>query len=643
MSRLFSAMKLLLLIGALISSAVAADSPLRGIPDKATYIVKIRNIDDTIQRWQDVVDFFQLLSKEQTQVVIPVDPVDDAKEARWGTVFRESIEAVFPITQSDADTQQDWWAFCWEVGEDDGKMAYGFLLPAEDPLALKASLDRTEADELETVIHERSVIWANRLAIDAIRQSLADEKKSIESRFKADTLAMFANSDLTVFVNLSQLKETSPNFAEETRDGLHAMLMSLVPTEIKPNQMKEILEDSIDQLAKFVLQGINDSESLTLSVTMDESEIRFEHFHSVKADSLTAAVFRDHPGTEMKSLSSLPANSVVYFACEGLQRVTTAWFTRFFESINAENEDHLSTRLSEIREAYQQLTYGTYAAGFPVFPIEQGMLRFVANCEVDKPTVAHDLDVQFARLGEVMSQKLAEIHHTPKPTSPTHSTERIGDQPIDVLQQQFPIQLQMNGSPVQKRLESLTLGPDGNITRTACLKDRIIDCVGGTGARTAAAIRRAADAVEGRPVSDPGFTRTRNQLQPKANLIVMLDLGGGIAAGMQLWNSYIDIESKLSVANQEIADADAAAAAQDEVAPIPAEDAAVQSDDNNPAKFDPKQIESMRAASAYVGLSVTLEPEGSRTKLVIPLAAIQNVVKLSASAEAFVEMLVDAF
>lgn len=651
MLRLFPAVAFLTASLASISLAVAGDSPFNCIPDEAVYILKIRNIDNTVQKWKDVVNSFQSLAEQGVQSSAPAVQENEV-ETTWGTFFREWVASIFPVAESGADGGQDWWGFYWDGAETDAEMAYGFLIPAEDPVELKDSLDHAKASGIETLIHQRWVIWANQPAMNVVKQCLTDEKKSIASRLPADTRSLFANGDLTIFVNLDRLKEFSPALVQDTVDGLQEMLMWFVPSEIQPKQTKEVLKNTIDQFASFVLQTANDTSALTLSVTLSESDLRIEHFHSVKPGSETAALFRDHPGTDMNALSGLPANSVLYFACEGLQQVTTAWFTRYFEMLHGENEETLPAQFSEIRQGYRQLKYGTYAAAFPVFPLDQGCLRFVTNCEVDNPELAHKLDVQFANLGEMVGQKTAEINQTPKPALPTRSTERLGDQSVDTVRQQFPIQLGFNGTRTGIQVETMTFGPDGNVTRTACLQDRIIDCVGGTPARAVAAIRRATVAALGQPVTDPGFNRTRRQLQPKANLIVMLDLGGAIAAGMELWNATCDINSNPKAGGhvvpiQNVADeddvipqektADGTAAGNDDVEidpaePIPGNDAAAVGEIDVVYKVGQAKIDEMRAASAFIGVSLALEPEGSRTTLVIPLEAIQNVVKLPGSA-----------
>ena len=651
MIRRFSAVAFVIASTACTSIMVAADSPLTCIPNEAVYILKIRNIDNTLKKWVDIVDSFESLAKQELQGSAP-GVQQNEEESHWGTYIRDSVESIFPVSETGADGTQDWWGFYWDVAGADSKMAYGFLIPAENPAKLKESLDQTREDGLETLIHQRGVIWANQPAMNAVKQCLADETRSVDARLPTDARSLFANSDLTIFVNVDGMKEFNPGLVHDAVDVVRKALLSYIPSEIKPKQTQEVLVETIDQFASFMLQSVNDTSSLTLSVTLGESDLLIEHFHSVKPGSETAALFRDHPGTEMKALAGLPANSVLYFACEGLQQVTTTWFTRAFELIHSESDQTSPNQFSAVRQGYCQLKYGTYAAAFPVFPIDQGYLRFVTNCEVDNPQMAHELDVQFANLGEIAGQKSAETNQTPKPTLSTRSTERLGDQSVDTVRQPFPIQLQVSDDPTKSQIDVTLLGPDGNVTRTACLQDRIIECVGGTSARAVAAIRRAKDAALGRSVSDSGFSQTRTRLSSKANLILMLDVGGVIAAGMESWNASGVVNSnpvavrQVLTIQEDAGDAgdvviaqdiaDAKAAANDDVENDPAvpgvgNDDAEADEVDVVYKVDQAKIEAMRAASAFIGVSVALEREGSRTTLVIPIEAIHNVVKLPSS------------
>lgn len=648
MLRRFPAVAFVLMHLTLTSWAVAGDSPLSCIPAEAVCILKIREIDNTLQKWEAACDSLEALARQEWVSDVPAEHVAE-EQHQWRVMIRELVESNFPVPHSGVDGNQDLWGFFWGDAEADDKVAYGFLIPVDDLSKLQEPLHESEFIHLEALIHDRWVIWANRPALIVIKQCLANEKKSIESRLPAETSLLFASGDLTLYVNLDQLIADNPGSVRDSIEGLHQTLMSCVPTEIQPVQTKEVLLKTIEQFVSFARQTVDDTDSLTLSLTLSDTDLRLEHFQSVKTDSQTAVLFSDHPGTAMTALSGLPPNGVLYFACERLQQTTTDWFTQFCELVQADGRETLSAQFAQIRAGYRQLKYGTFAAAFPVFPLEQGGLRFVTIGEVDKPQVAHDLDVQFANLGEAAGKQKAENNPTVKPMSAIRSTERLGNQSVDVVQQLSAFQVGVNGVPQENNFETAAFGPDGNVTRTVCLQDRIIDCVGGTRARAVAMIRRATEAAQGQEVSEPAFSRTRNQLSSRANLIVMLDLGSAIAAGMQFWNSSLDSHQNPAAAGQAvvmknlpaedgeldgpmIADATQVENGDGEVDPAeqpPANAAGEEADDDVGEKIDQSKIDSFRAASAFIGFSIGLEPKGSRTTLVIPRVAIENVVKLS--------------
>lgn len=639
-----------------VSSAAAEESPISVIPAQSAVVVRFTSPDATIDKVADFLDQLQAGGQRRDPAV-----VEGAKNFAWGDHVRSLKDTLGDLFGDAVDLKREWWLFCREMPDAD--LSIGMVLPATDTELLQASFAKvsTRGSDHQSIVHHSWVICGAPEEVDAARLCLSGTGKSIETRLNAEGLAVFNSADVGVLVDLKRLMTNSDGTAEnpdeipevaEIVEGVSSALKEFfagwLSFEISDSDhSSKILDQIVAAVAKAFVQGINDTEFLAISLAMDEDEIRFEHYLAVKADSATAAVLRASPGSEIPSLSSLPASSAVYLGFGGNQKSLAAWVTETKKAIVTSIEPDLAASFDKALNDTEKLNFGSYVMAIPMRPVDQGILRWLSITEVDDPQRARELGVQWKSILD----KLTAGEDEGNPV-PVESTDMYGEYSADVLSYPKGTAFPYEDDEIGQAAEKLLFGPDGIATRTVYLNDRIVESFGGSKIRTAAAIRRIADVSKGSAVDDPAFMKAREKLDKSANLLLMVDASVVAAASMHAWNQYMDIilasvvdqaegpnavvmdepsgkqpadkspPKKLTVddSNDDIAVQAVAMVVDDDVEQIQRQ---IQQ-----MKFEKDAIDSMNEPASLIGLSLAFEPQAARLKIVIPKMAVKQLVNL---------------
>jgi hypothetical protein len=154
----------------------------------------------------------------------------------------------------------------------------------------------------------------------------------------------------------------------------------------------------------------------------------------------------------------------------------------------------------------------------------------------------------------------------------------------DLVSVKYEVDPQNEAAEMLTRMNAMMYGPEGLVTRTFYLKDRMLQSLGGGKADAQAML----DAVNGKNAvgGQAAYQATRKQLLPKANLIGLVDLPRAIALGLEL--------------------------AVQAGAPVPLGD---------------NDIKTIRGEPSYLGFSLATDGNGLRAKTVIPVAQMQGVAR----------------
>ncbi len=539
-------MRFALLALCLTGAVTAAETPLAAIPVQAGVLVRLKKPVATINKAANLVDKLQFDGLEALL------PEGVAISSEW---IRSSTQMLGQSVGDGVDLDQDWWLFFLSSGLDESPYAY--VVPATDTAVLQASViqkNQTQVKEREderateetkdfqSMVYQKWVIYGSKVAVDAASQCLAGEQASIESRLKAEAVSRFDQGDLAVLIDKNWLGTMNADFGESLVEGLPTILSDQFSIEIQSSQSEETWNQIMAPLAKALSQGISDIDFLVTTVGIEGEELHINTHLLVNADSPTAAFFRANPGSEMEALSSLPPCSGLYLGFQGNQKALSSWLTEITRTTMADKDDDLLSEILELRKSFEELNYGLFTMAFPVHPIEQGLFRSLSIFEVDAPQRAREIGLKLSELTE----HLTDLPEANKDES-KRSTEKYGEYSVDVnrIKPTITIPDLLLGVETDDEttpgIESFLYGPDKSVTRTVYLKDRIVECVGGTKSRTAAAVRRIANASGDDIVPEPHFAKLREKLTKKANVLVMIDTGGIVAATMQAWNSYVDL------------------------------------------------------------------------------------------------------
>src|SRR5262249_40255574 len=121
-------------------------------------------------------------------------------------------------------------------------------------------------------------------------------------------------SDVSALIHLRQLTKAFDNELQQAEPRLDELLNQLSAAAPDPQrQQLAMVLDMYRVLGKAVLQGVRDSNSLTLGLTFSKDAIRFEDRLQVAEGTATAKFFSSQPTGGLSLLSRLPANKLAYF------------------------------------------------------------------------------------------------------------------------------------------------------------------------------------------------------------------------------------------------------------------------------------------------------------------------------------------
>lgn len=621
-----------LLIG---GSHSAADSPLDLIPADAVLVVRIGKpsankeaIVTCARRLQQIVQ------------TLPVNRPADMEPDDWGKLARESLEELIDTLglSQHLDEEQDFWIYSPQLGSSGGplnpKYEFALIVPATDPSSLQkivADQASKEDTDTDTYVNGNWVIIGTKSAIVKSKSCSIGDDNSFRSRINDTADTIIHQHHIGLFVDLDRLRASNGVTQELIQEFLFAVITSFT-TDVSPDETRQSTNRLAHEFAEVIAQLIWDLDSLAISVGLDAEDLSIEQFLSVRAESPTARFFRDNPGSDLKVLSSLPASSAVTAGFHLNWEAISSWLMDATERAGFLAHKDSIEAMRRLQNEYAQLKYGSVGIALPVFPLDQGLIRSITIREVDQPLRARDLDRKSFELSKTLRNEGEDSVSVLTPDG-----EKYREFSADVTKQASLLQVGEMDLPIadfQEKLDQWLLGPDGNTSRTVYMKDRVVTTQGGSKLRTVAIVRRIADSQGQTPVSAPGMQQTRQKLGDTANLIVMADAGGLVAAGMGLWNLMIDqamqAENQVAIVKDVKHDADDSPDedkfGRDDIEiakkpPVPQPPA-----NEVPTKFPDEAIKSLRENPTLIGISFSLEPTGCRNRIVVPIAAMEKLI-----------------
>lgn len=537
-----------------VSISQAAD-PADAVPDSASVVLRVKAPQTTLGNLGDFVD--------------AVQPGAGASVRRHSALGL----AISSPTLAGVDAEKDWWAIVF--AESRQRPSLVFVVPATDVDALKNGLPPGfqfhSADKL-------AIYSDNEEALSKVRDRLSGKGAAIWSKVDASSKKLFDGSDVSVLVHLRQLTkvfESELQQAEPQLDGFLNQISGAIP-DAQRAQIVPML-DIYRVLGKAALQGVRDSQGLTLGVSLAKDAIRFEDRLQVAEGTATAKFFAAQPTSELSLMSRLPANKLVYFGAKMDMAGMVDWSMNMTKAMlgnaTAEQKAQIDAAMKEMRD----LKWSEMAGYFSLDPEAAGSMRAASVVDVT-PTA------RMRELGHAMVKAMSEIQ-TPgfKQTMKLEpAIEKIGGVEVDrfTIQQEFDPSLDPLG--MQKKMRDVLFGEAGMQQLVMYQPNRTVQTFGGGKPELESLLASLGSSS----ANDAARTAARKRFSDKANLVVLVDVARLMVNGIKL-------------------------AAREKVVPI---DAGV--------------LDGLQLQPSFIGGAITCEPTAARAQLVIPVEQAQGIARI---------------
>ncbi len=555
----------LVLVGILVTSlpARAAESPLEAIPDSAGAVIRLKNPQTTIRK---VVNFAK-----------QVDPRFAQQARQWNQMI--GVPILNP-TLAGVDQKHDWWFAVFPTAE--GKPSLAFVIPTTNADAMRTAL----AGQFQFVEHGKWLFYTKDApTAKKIRDHVAGKGKSIGSVIDAESNAVMGRGDLSVYVNVAQIREMYKDQLEAAQTEIDATLkeLSSLTPEVPGLNLEPVFE-MYGQMLRGLLQAANDTEGFTLALGVKTRSIEIEEYLKVTGDSPTDKFLQSHAPSEMKTLAKLPAEKLAYFGLHGDFKALTDWGMKFTMAM-FKKDDEESKQINESLAEMKKLEFGSYLASIGLGDLKTGLLRMAVVTEAKPADKMRDVTRK-------MSTAMAKMSFSgiKQEVELKIDAEKIGEHSADILIVKQEISPELDPAGMQQRFVDAMYGPEGMTTRIVYLPDMVVQTMGGG----KAAMTEVLNALEGGKSGAGSRTRralhqtTRSQLLEKANLLVLVDLPGLVADTLNL----------------------------------------VLKGGQLPIPIDAETIKQLKLRRSYLGFALATEPQGVRTKTRIPIGQVEGFVKL---------------
>lgn len=485
-----------------VSPAVAqTDSPLKALPGKAAVVLRVKGLQGTLNKIAGLADAVSPGSGNTVKLGAgflgagiknpTMEGVDQAGDF-YVAVFVEKNAVpgiVFAIPGKNLGDMQD---------------ALG-----EDVAFLKQGKHGIYSDDEEL--------------IDAVKaQASSKDKTSLADTIDVKSRDVLAAGDISVFVNVPVLLQVYQDEFEMIKGQAAGIKDQEFPGEAPPNINAPAMMEQFQKLATSALQAVEDHEGISIALTFTDKEFVIEEFFKLKPDSVSGKALKAGKSTEASLLTSLPQNSPVYYAVQGNLSNFMSWGLDFARTVM--NDEKSDAALAAMSTEFKSMKFAGLAGAVNLTQSESGILNMVNVIVVDKPAKVRDLAHKYAD-----TMKAVEANGTKTEVSLKKDAEKIGANSIDVMTAKMTITDDAPNADQQRAVMDLLYGESGAETRSAYLKDKIVQSTGGGKAAMEAALKAAETPVRTLPAS---IEAVRAKLGAKPCFIGLADIANLAVKGL---------------------------------------------------------------------------------------------------------------
>ncbi len=385
---------------------------------------------------------------------------------------------------------------------------------------------------------------------------------------------------ISVFVNVTHLKTVYSEQLAAADDQLEQFIdmMASQVTAASPEVDIDYVLSMYRDLGTGILQTVRDSESLIVSISIEEDVLQIEELLTVEEGSSTDTLLSSQPVSDLQLLQSLPEGQTGYAATHMNPGPLFGWAETMLTGM-IQDEDSREQLLKSL-QIFRQAESATIAWGGGVFPDEDEAMRYFAVSRFQPASVMQDaIEV----LGDELSYDIGGIHQSmilqrDVAEIDGHSVHRYQ------IDQELPPALDPLG--IQRRINAKLYGQD-EITQYLVFRDdtNLQTMGGGTDSMKQL---MTADSW-----TDPGLLAARQRFPDQASLIVLGDLP-----------EFIINMGRLMLESGAL--------------PIP---------------IEAETLAGFEVPPSYAGFSVTAEPQHLHARTVIPVGTVQAFAKIAQFAQ----------
>ena len=505
------AVALLLVSSAVLQSATRAaddtDTPLAAIPEDVSVVVRWKTPKASFARTQ--------------QLVQQIDAQIGGQMKGFGAFLGLLVSN--PALQG-IDQQRDWWAAVFPDANADPGIV--FIVPVTDADAARQAV----IGEFHFVNHGDWLLYTDQQPLaERITARIGGEGKSVEPLIGREAHEVFQSGDLSAFANVRRLIEIYRANLDQLIEEVESQFSMIenLPVQGTPFDIRSVIR-LYRTVFRALIQGVRDSETLTVALNAGERGLSCEELLTVESDSPTAKLFAQHAPSDLELVGRLPADRLAYFGFHGDTQVFTRWAAEFGRSMLPASAD-AQQAVNELVDGYKQLKLGDYAIAFNLADLETGVLRSTTVSEIDKPDAVRDLTRKtVVRMGTIDSADFKQQVEL------RTNAEDYGAYQADIttVRQEFAQDNPFGQG--QEQAMQMMFGPEGLTTRIVYTPDALVQTLGGGRPTMEAAL----DALSGQQNAALSgrvtFKTVREQLSPEANVLLIVDVPGLMSDFMRI-------------------------------------------------------------------------------------------------------------
>lgn len=487
-----------LLLSTLVAQDAAGDEQahaLQLVDQKATFVLRLSSPQQTIKNWATGLDAIQEGLGSAAQFMIPAQLGSQTSNPQLAGV----------------DQTRDWHLVVLTKSGEEPRVV--FVIPAADPEQLIAALP----ESFSTSTAGDYVLYTDRGELPEV----AETSTSLDATMPEEIRQVFDSGEIGIYLNAAILRGV---YSEELDQAYDRTLEALNQLRFAMAQTSEADLSAVIEVygtfAEQAFQMINDSQSLAVSLSLDQNRIQIDELCQFGDNTKTAKRLGEFPLSPLEDIQRLPAGAFAYYGISGGMDKLMKWSSKLTTGMIQDPDER--EKVESYFDQLNEVSFGSLVGNMKFQESDSGIIQAASLAKADPI----DKLREFMR-NSTESIQTMELPGMTQTTTIQPEAETYGDLKADLVtvEQEFTADGVQGG--MKQMMSDALFGPQGMQSRVLYFDDEYLTVMGGGKAATQAAI----DARNS--PGNPQLAEPRKQLMEQANLIVLFDLPGGITQALR--------------------------------------------------------------------------------------------------------------